>query len=81
METLVIIAVIIGISMLVYFGGFVLTISSLEPDCIHSTEEQRQENLEIALSWPIYIVVLPMKLCKIVWKVTKREFKEIFEKS
>jgi len=81
MEILGIIVVCLGIAALVYFGGFILTSSSLEPDCIHATEEQIQKNLEIALSWPIYIVILPLKLAKIVWKVTKRELKEIFEKS
>lgn len=81
MEILGLIAVFTGITALLYFIGFILTISSLEPDCIHATEEQSQKNLEIALSWPIYIVILPLKLAKIVWKVTKRELKEIFEKS
>lgn len=81
MEILGLIAVFTGITALLYFIGFIFTIALLEPDCMYFTEEQRQKNLEIALSWPIYIVILPLKLAKIVWKVTKRELKEIFEKS
>lgn len=66
---------------IIYFGIFVLTISLLESNGRFVTNEQQQENLETALSWPIYIIILPLRLCKIMWKVAKREFNDLWEKS